>query len=207
MFEKPEVPFHEASPRNIEVTPSYQEIVFYDNYYTCRICCFLVWHMFSCCLDVVEHIDRRCQHKEATLSCVSYHLWGVWTTRQLLKVSAFLKEWWDLLRAHSTAYKFEDYPGPGCGYSAWCVEVYGCLWERVKVRDRKRGWALVHSQGVCKQPCVQHSAAGCESLRQKLYGFTLSSFCYSHMYLPEFIMPSGFIGFMSGSVTDLLTWV
>lgn len=47
--------------------------------------------------------------------------------------------------------------------AAACERVNVCMW----VRDWGREAEPEHGVGVCKQPCVQHIASGCESLRER----------------------------------------
>lgn len=88
---------------------------------------FIKQHISNSYLHVeVWYWSKRRKHKRRKKLCYitsevfEPHVssWGV----------CVLKEW-DLLWAHSTAYKLEDYLGPGCGYSVRFGQVYRCLWE------------------------------------------------------------------------------
>lgn len=117
-----------------------------------------------------------------------------------------LKEW-DLLWAHSTAYKLEDYPGPGCGYSVRCGQLYGCLWasERPSVGERWGKRLSLYTVSVCVNNLVCSTAPR----GVKVWGRGILVGVASVMLTRSFLNPTrpqGFIGFMSGSVTDVCTW-
>lgn len=86
------------------------------------------------------------------------------------------------LAAHSTAYKLEDYPGPACGYSVRCGQVYGCLWEMM---------GGLYTGSLCVNNLVQPSALGCESLTER----RLSLSSWLTYGLLSSTWPVGFMGF------------
>lgn len=114
-----------------------------------------------------------------------------------------LKEW-DLLWAHSTAYKLEDYPGPSCGFSARCGQVYGRLCESECLSAGRRWGERQSIYTVLK--CVNNLVCHTAPRGVKVWGRGGLLRAASVMLTCSFLnstCPQGFMGF---TVTDLLTW-
>ena len=89
-------------------------------------------------------------------------------------VSAFRRDG-ILLGAHSTAYKLEDYSWS----TPWGAGKFTGARERVTVWVWVSEARLARRLGARKQPCVQHGASGCESLRETR--LTPRSFTCAHI--------------------------